>query len=76
MLRHATEAPVHVFWPDDISPLDMGHFHHSQIHSPRQLTDLYLLALAVQRGDRLVSFDQHIPLSAVPLARPEHRVLL
>jgi hypothetical protein len=46
------------------------------MHSARQLTDLYLLALAVQRQGRLVSFDQRVPLSAVVGAGPEHLVLL
>jgi hypothetical protein len=42
----------------------------------RHLTDLYLLALAVQRQGRLVSFDQRIPLSAVVGAGPQHLVVL
>jgi hypothetical protein len=46
------------------------------MHSPRQLTDLYLLGLAVKHQGRLVSFDQRIPLSAVHGASPEHMVIL
>ena len=64
--------PGHVFWPDDISLLDARYFHHPHIHGHKQLTDLYLLALAVRNGGRLVSFDQRIPLSAVQGARAEH----
>ena len=52
------------------------HFHHLHMHSHNQLTDLYLLALAVKNGVRLVSFDQRIPLSAVQGARAEHLVML
>jgi predicted nucleic acid-binding protein len=40
------------------------------------LTDLYLLALAVHHGGRLVTFDRHIALGAVAGARPEHLVQL
>ncbi len=76
MLGNSTATGFHQFWADDVSLLDAAHFRHSHIHSPRQLTDLYLLALAVRHGGRLVTFDQRIPLSAVPQARAEHRVIL
>ena len=51
-------------------------FEHGHIHSPRQLTDLYLLALAMRHGGRLVTFDRRMPLSAVPGASEEHLVVL
>jgi predicted nucleic acid-binding protein len=43
---------------------------------PRQLTDIYLLALAVHRGGRLVTMDARISRVAVVGARPEHLVVL
>ncbi|MFT3799850.1 MAG: PIN domain-containing protein [Burkholderiaceae bacterium] len=76
MLARSTSTPYHAFWSDDISLLDPAHFQQAHIHSPRQLTDLYLLALAVRHGGRLVSFDRRISLSAVPGARAEHLVVL
>ena len=76
MLRRSTQAPQHAFWPDDTSALDGNAFEHRHMHSARQLTDLYLLSLAVRRGGRLVTFDQRIPLSAVRGARTEHLLVL
>jgi len=76
MLSRSTSTPFHTFWPDDISLLDVARFNHAHIHSPRQLTDLYLLSLAIRHSGCLVSFDRRIPLSAVPGARAEHPVLL
>lgn len=76
MLQTSTATAFHELWSDDISILDRAQFRHSHIHSPRQLTDLYLLALAVKNKGCLVSFDQRIPLSAVPGASPEHLVVL
>ena len=76
MLQSSTATSFHQLWADDISILDAAQFRHSHIHSPRQLTDLYLLALAVKNKGCLVSFDQRIPLSAVPGASPEHLVVL
>jgi toxin-antitoxin system PIN domain toxin len=76
MLQTSTLASFHQFWPDDVSVLDDAHFRHAHINSPRQLTDLYLLGLAVKNQGCLVTFDQRIPLSAVPGALVEHLVVL
>jgi predicted nucleic acid-binding protein len=40
----------------------------------RQLTDIYLLALAIRHGGRLVTFDRAVPLGAVRNAGDEHLV--
>lgn len=76
MLHNSAATPHHRFWNDDISVLDAAHFQHSHMHGPRQLTDVYLLALAVKNGGRLVGFDQRIPLTAVRGAKAEHLVAL
>ena len=76
MLHQSTSTAFHAFWSDDISLLDAARFQHAHMHSPRQLTDLYLLALAVKNQGRLVSLDLRIPLSAVHGARAEHLVEL
>jgi len=75
-LRQATATPDHHFWPDSISLCDTSLFAHDQILTSRQLTDLYLLALAVRHNARLVTFDQGIPLAAVPSATSEHLLVL
>ena len=76
MLADSTQAPFHAFWPDEASILDARTFSHGHIHSGRHLADSYLLALAVQRQGRLVSFDQRITLSAVVGAGPQHLLVL
>jgi hypothetical protein len=50
--------------------------HWDRLLSGRHLTDVYLLALAVRNGGRLVTLGQGISLSAVPDARPEHLMIL
>jgi toxin-antitoxin system PIN domain toxin len=75
-LRAATAQPVHEFWADAVSVLDSARFDTTRIHGPRQLTDLWLLALAVSRGGRLVTFDRSIALGAVLGASPAHLVVL
>ncbi len=76
MLQRSTAAPFHALWNDSISILDAARFRHSHMHSHRQLTDLYLLGLAVENGGRFVSFDLRIPLGAVHGATAEHLVAL
>lgn len=66
----------HAFWSDTVSIIDPGRFRHDGILSARQLTDLYLLALAVENGGCLVTFDTRIPLSVVLTAGEEHLVVL
>lgn len=50
----------HEFWPDDFSILDEAHTDHTRLLGPRQLTDVYLLALAVKHGGRLVTLDRRV----------------
>jgi toxin-antitoxin system PIN domain toxin len=68
-LRKFAGQSNHEFWPDDISLRDEKFFATERIHSSRQLTDLYLLALAAKHHGRLVTFDRGIPLSSVCNAR-------
>ena len=75
-IAHACKQAEHEFWPDSISLVDPKIARVEQIHGPRQLTDIYLLALAVNRGGRLVTLDERIPLSAVQGAKPEHLVVI
>ena len=76
MLRNSVTTEFHSFWGDDISILDQSRFRHGHMHSPRQLTDLYLLALAVKNAGRFVTFDLRIPSTAVAGATDAHLVLL
>ena len=76
MLRRSFADPSHAFWPDDISLADATVFDNQRIHGHRQVTDVYLLGLAVAHGGRLVTLDARIPLSAVRGAQPDHLLQL
>jgi hypothetical protein len=62
----------HSFWTDDLSLRDPKRFTRDIIIGSKQLTDIYLLGMAVAHKGRLVTFDRNIPLSAVTGARAEH----
>ncbi len=75
-LRQATATEHHAFWPCDVSVLDDRLIDRSRVHGPRQVTDAYLLALAVSRRGRFVTFDRNVPLEAVPAAREKNLLAL
>lgn len=75
-LGAATATGHHVFWSDSISLLDAGRIAWRSILGARQVTDAYLLALAVAQGGRLVTLDRAVPLDAVAGARAEHLVVI
>jgi toxin-antitoxin system PIN domain toxin len=75
-LGEACTSAQHAFWSDDVSVLDGDCADPQRIHGPRQLTDVYLLALAVRHGGRFVSFDASIARDAVRGAGPRHLVVL
>ncbi len=75
-LHAAVSVPEHTFWHDSISLCDASLFESSRILTPKNLTDIYLLALAGVNGGRLVTFDRAIPLSAVTGATETRIVVL
>jgi toxin-antitoxin system PIN domain toxin len=62
----------HSFWEDSVSLCDSRLFRLRHVKGHRQITDIYLLAIAVHRRGRLASFDGGIPLHAVAGARGDH----
>ena len=76
ILGNAANSSHHRFWQDDISLLDSSLIDPNHVHGPKQVADIYLLALAVENGGCLVALDRAIPLSGVRGAEPRHLVLL
>lgn len=75
LLARAASKPYHEFWADDLSLLDGTFFDRSVISGPKQITDVYLLALAVKHDGCLVALDRSISLGAVIGAEDRHLVL-
>ncbi|MDQ4117433.1 MAG: PIN domain-containing protein [Actinomycetota bacterium] len=76
LLGRAVDTPHHEFWPCDLSLLDEEVVDRTRVHGPRQVTDSYLLALAVRNRGRLVTFDRSVVLSAVPGATADALTVL
>lgn len=62
----------HVFWPDSATVCEPTLIRPAHLLGHKQITDVYLLALAVMNRGRLATFDQNIPLAAVDGATARH----
>jgi uncharacterized protein len=76
LLTDATSTHHHEYWSCSVSLTDDAVVDRSRIHGHRQLTDIYLLALAAANNGRFVTFDTSIPLDAVRTASKDDLVIL
>lgn len=70
------EGYDHQFWTDDFSICAETIVNRNHLLGHRQLTDAYLLGLAVRNGGRLITFDEGVSLKAIRGASEKHRILL
>ncbi len=75
-LQSAMGSDLHEFWPDDMNLATSPEIDWNYTLRPAQLTDVYLLALAVQRSARLVTLDKGIALACVKGAKAHNLVSL
>lgn len=69
LLRSNLTHPAHQFWTDDISLLDAIDYGEPRIVGHQQVTDAYLLGLAIHKKGNLVTLDAGIA-SLVPEKHP------
>ena len=75
-LKQAMQNPLHEFWAEDVNTVTTKAIDWSYTVRPAQLTDVYLLTLAVAHEARFVTLDQGIALACVPQARADQLVVL
>lgn len=75
-LGHATRHPLHERWADDVSLLDPELVDASRIHGPKQITDVYLIALAAAHGGRFATMDARATSAAVRAASADTVVVV
>ena len=64
VLRELLARPGHQFWPDAVSLTDATSYR--ELPGCRDLTDYYLLALAIHHDSRLVTLDKRIDPGLLP----------
>ncbi|MCF7995019.1 MAG: PIN domain-containing protein [Chromatiaceae bacterium] len=75
-LAEAVAGPEHHFWHDDLNPVADKSLTWDRILGHRQVTDAYLLALAVKHGGRFVTFDSRVGLRTVRGAKEAHLTVI
>ena len=65
LMTELLALPGHEFWADDVTLLDGGRIRVTRLLESAQVTDSYLLALAVAHHGQLATFDQKIVADAV-----------
>lgn len=65
LLAQLCSRSDHQFWGDDLSLLDASRIGGTRLLSTGQLTDTWLLALAVKRGGQLATLDRRLVPDAV-----------
>jgi uncharacterized protein len=75
-LSTAKLAGNHEFWPDDITITSNEMFDHARWQGHQQVTDVYLLALAVKHQGRLATFDGNVAANIVRNGSPEQLIVL
>jgi len=75
-LAEATADASHRFWPDSMSVLDAGRIDWARILAHRQVTDAYLLALAVEHRGCFATFDRRVDFRVVPGAKQANLVVI
>lgn len=66
----------HEFWSCDVTLRDASKIDWSRVMGHNQITDVYLLALAVGYKGALATFDHRVAISAVRDAEGKHLQLL
>ncbi len=75
-LRAFCASPHHNFWPEGLTVRARDRFRLQHVQGHAQLTDVYLLALAVTNGGRLATLDAGIPVRSVAGAAREHLAII
>lgn len=75
-LAQLCEDTDHEFWPCNITLRDNSKVDWSRVMGHNQITDVYLLALAVAHDGTLATLDHRVAISAVRGAQAKHLQLL
>ena len=59
-LLEVVKYPNHIYWPDSPSYLEAVDTIMARIQGYRQITDAYLLGLAIHNGGKLATLDKGI----------------
>ncbi|MCL1838026.1 MAG: PIN domain-containing protein [Propionibacteriaceae bacterium] len=65
IMRCACSHAAHSFWPDNITVIDNTIINDAHLLTSGQVTDTYLLGLAIHHDGYLVTLDRRIDVAAI-----------
>ena len=75
VLTANSDASDHLFWPDQLPFVEASAFAGARLLGRQQVTDAYLLGLALHQGGTLATLDKGIEALTEPKS-PERKALL
>ena len=75
LLKRIIALPGHEFWPDDVEPAAAATFSSTALVGHRQVSDAYLLALAMHHSGKVATFDGGVA-ELLPLQGRERHVTI
>ncbi len=75
-LAQAMQHPMHCFWTDDVNSVQDPAINWQKVLRPVDITDAYLLALAVKNQGCLVTLDKGISWAWATQAQAQHLIVL
>lgn len=76
VLATNTAAKDHVFWADDVAVGEAVQFAGTRLMGHQQVTDAFLLGLALRHGGKLATLDQGIAALAEPGSKAAQAILV
>lgn len=76
VLMANTAAKDHLFWPDDLAVAEAVAFAEVRLMVHQQVTDAYLLGLALHHGGALATLDEHITALVDPKSAARKAVVV
>jgi hypothetical protein len=61
LLEENMRRPSHEFWTDDLSFIEAAAYLRADLSGHKQVTDVYLLGLAIHHQAKLATFDKSLP---------------
>jgi len=74
LLDLTTKHSGHQFWSDSLSVHEAGSHAQGRVVGHQQITDAYLIGLALRNKGKLATLDQRI-YALAPIGSPQHSIL-
>lgn len=76
LLKSAVDSTNHTYLDQTVSLLDAHRFETTKLLSHKQITDLFLIGMAIHHDVKLLTFDRNIPTHAAVGFKDRHLIVI